>query len=207
MNLDDAQGLWQSQDSRARITIDSELLLKEVRRNEQSFRASVFWRDVREIGVAVVMAVLFIYWGLKSDLWPWFVVWPLFVVALSMLWVAGFMLVDRIRHKRATAVFGESLAACTERSLAQVDHQIWLLENVFWWYLLPPGAAIELFFAWVAWQLRDLPWTVLATTLAEMAIALVLFYGVYRLNQYAVRTYLRPRQLELKALLASLKEG
>ena len=29
-----------------------------------------------------------------------------------------------------------------ERATAEIDHQIWLLRNVLWWYLLPPGLAM-----------------------------------------------------------------
>ena len=35
-----------------RQLIDAELLLKEVQRDERAFAATIFWRDVREVGVA-----------------------------------------------------------------------------------------------------------------------------------------------------------
>jgi hypothetical protein len=47
-----------------------------------------------------------------------------------------------------------SLRSSIERSLAQVEHQIWLLRNIFWWYLMPPGAAMTIWLAHFAWQSR-----------------------------------------------------
>ena len=47
---------------------------------------------------------------------------------------------------------GDPLSRRVESSLAQVEHQIWLLRNVLWWYLLPPGLAILTFFAQIAWS-------------------------------------------------------
>ena len=52
MNPDDFKQAWQAQSSQTRLTIDAELLLKEVRRNQQHFTAMIFWRDVREVGIA-----------------------------------------------------------------------------------------------------------------------------------------------------------
>jgi len=44
MNPDNFQQVWQTQTSQTRLTIDAELLLKEVRRNQQYFAATIFWR-------------------------------------------------------------------------------------------------------------------------------------------------------------------
>lgn len=48
MNFEDLQKTWQSQNPGARVTINADLLLNEVRRNEQQFRAMIFRRDVRK---------------------------------------------------------------------------------------------------------------------------------------------------------------
>ena len=61
MNFEDLQKAWQSQNPSANVTIKAELLLKEVRRNQHYFRATIFWRDVREVGVAFLLALYFFY--------------------------------------------------------------------------------------------------------------------------------------------------
>ena len=62
-----------------------------------------------------------------------------------MLGIAGFMLADRVRHKRRPPVPSEPLRQCVESSLAEVEHQIWLLRNVLWWYLLPLALSASAF--------------------------------------------------------------
>ena len=76
--------------------------------------------------------------------------WTAYLMVPALLWVAGFMLLNRRRHKQRAPEPGEPLGRGVESSLAQVEHQIWLQRNVFWWYLLPPGLAILAFFGQVA---------------------------------------------------------
>jgi D-alanyl-D-alanine carboxypeptidase len=90
--------------------------------------------------------------------------------------------------------------------LAQVEHQIWLLRNVFRWYLLPFTISILAFFAHVSW-LRSEEWLeALAFATFLFVFVLGLYSFVYYLNQNAVRTQLEPRRQELLALLASLRD-
>jgi hypothetical protein len=94
-----------------------------------------------------------------------------------------------------------------ESSLAQVEHQIWLLRNVLWWYLLPPTLSLLAFFGQVAWQAREAGWLGALASFAMMVVFLAAVYGfIYWLNQYAVRTTLEPRRQELAALLSSLED-
>ena len=153
MNPDNFKQAWQTQSSQTRLTIDAELLLKEVRRNQQCFTAMIFWRDVREVGTALLLVPLWLYLGVKHSLpWTWYLTVP------ALLWVAGYMLADRMRHKRQPPEPGEPLRQRVESSLAQVEHQIWLLRNVLWWYLLPLALSILAFFGQVAWQERSGGW-------------------------------------------------
>ena len=63
MNLDDFQKSWQSQDAANKISINADVLLNEVRRQQQCFRRTIFWRDVREVSVAAVLIPIFIFMG------------------------------------------------------------------------------------------------------------------------------------------------
>ena len=64
MNFDDYQKAWQAQDSRPNVALNADALLEEVRRKQQGFRRMIFWRDVREVGVAAVLVPVFIHSGL-----------------------------------------------------------------------------------------------------------------------------------------------
>ena len=97
------------------------------------------------------MLPLWFYLGITYSLpWTWYVVVPAFI------WGAAFLLVDRMRHKQKPGEPGEPLLESVKESLTQVEHQIWLLRNVFWWYLLPFTIPILVFFAQVTWRVSEL---------------------------------------------------
>jgi len=201
MTPDDLKQAWRTQSSQTRLTIDPDLLVNEVRRNQRNFAATIFWRDVREVGTGLVMVPVWIYMGAKMALpWTWYLTVPVF------LWIAGFMLVDRLRQKRRPVEPADTLRHHIEASLAEVDHQIRLLRNVFWWYLLPPGLSILAFFAQVTWQIRDGGWLTAVSAAGAILIAGLVLGGIYWLNQFAVRTELTPRRDELAALLSDLHD-
>jgi CubicO group peptidase (beta-lactamase class C family) len=202
MNPDTLKEAWRAQTAQTRLTIDADLLLNEVRRNERSFKAMIFWRDLREIGVSLIMVPVWFYLIARHSL-PW----TAYLMVPALLWVAGFMMVDRWRHRQRPAEKGEPLSQRVAGSLAQVEHQVWLLRNVVWWYLLPPGVAILAFFAQVAWVIRGGGLWVVLVVAGMIAVAALLLGGVYLLNKHAVHSDLEPRRQELQALLASLKDS
>lgn len=194
MAPDPLQQAWKTQTSR--ITIDASRLQQEIQRSQSELRFTVFFRDLREIGVALVMIPIWIIMGVTKSLpWTWYLGVPAF------LWVAGFMLIDRKRHPQRPVQPGEPLVDSAQESLTQVEHQIKLLRNVFWWYLLPFLIAILAFFFQVAWQTGGW-WSGLGAT----GFVVVLYWGIYLLNQFAVRRHLEPQRQELLKLLAGLKE-
>jgi hypothetical protein len=133
----------------------------------------------------------------------------LVVVAIMCLYVAGFFIIDRRLQKKKEPRHTDPLLACIESSLMQVNHQIWLLRNILWWYLLPPGIGIALFFFAVNWQLfKVLPAKlVLPGCLFSTLFVAFVFWGVYRLNQSGVRKELIPRKEELEAMLKNIING
>lgn len=200
MDFEDLQKAWQSQDAGAKVTINADVLLKEIRRNQQQFRATIFLRDVREVGVCAVMMAFFLVWGLRRH---W---WSLYLLSFCCFFVGAFFVVDRILQRRKQPVNNDSLQACVQNSLLQVNHQIWLLKNIFWWYLLPILIGLG---AVSAQTLARWPGHELASMIT-MGVVYILTYGftyalVYWLNQRAVRKQLAPRRQELEALLSGLK--
>jgi hypothetical protein len=209
MTFDELQKkYWQKDTAGSKLTIDSDMLIREVKRNKDAFKSCVFWRDFREVAVSIVMVGVFLHGAFKSKDNIW-VAGSLVVVAITCLYVAAFFLVDRRLQRKKDPRHTDPLLACIESSLTQVNHQIWLLKNVFWWYLLPPGAGISLFFFVVAWNLfKVLPaGQVLLGFLVVMLILILVFWGVYWLNQYAVRKDLKPRRDELESLLKNLSNN
>lgn len=201
MEPDQFQQAWRAETSQTRVMVDSELLRKEVQRSLAQFQSSILWRDLREGGIAAALLPLWIYLGVTfSPPWTWYLSVP------ALLWVAGFILTDRLRHPKKQSDGSEPLLESVNESLVQVEHQIWLLENVFWWYLLPLGMPVLAFFLHVT-LLSSTNWIDALGGGGFLSLfALALYSWIYWLNQRAVRVQLEPRRQELLAMLCSLGE-
>ncbi len=199
MKPDKYQQAWQKHSSETRVTVDAGLLLKEVQRNQRDFRAMIFRRDVIEVAVGLLMLPYWFYAGITKSLpWTWWLTVP------AIVWCVGFFLVDRMRHPQTPSDPGEPLLNCVKNSLTQVEHQIWLLRNVFWWYLLPFTISILAFFAQVSLQ-SSKNWLEALGVGGFLLVFLVALYSfIDYINQRAVRLQLEPRRQELVVLLASL---
>jgi len=169
-----------------------------VRRNQVVFRARIFVRDAIEVGVAALLVPFFIYSGWKTH-------WTLYLCAFGCFVVGAYFVIDRWRQKKKTPDLHGSLKDCAATSLAEVCHQIWLLKNVLWWYLLPIFVPIMLFFGWSTWTM---PGPVVVKVLFFFFLAAfvtVLYAGIYWLNQFAVKKSLEPRRQELEKLLNEIE--
>jgi len=202
MSPDDFQQAWQASASQSRVTIDADLLVKEVRRNQQQFACTILARDIREVGVALILIPVWLYLGSWLSLpWTWYLTIP------GLIWIAAFMLVDRRRHSQRPPEPDGPLREQITYSLAQVEHQIWLLRNVLWWYILPIAVPCLAFFVQNAWEsyvrgrefVDFVPPFLFSATVCGGIMAFV-----YWLNQKAVRSGLEPRRKELETLLSSL---
>ncbi|MEM7560573.1 MAG: hypothetical protein AAF394_15735, partial [Planctomycetota bacterium] len=132
MSLDRLKQVWQAESSQVKVTYDSEQLAQEVQQSQDAFRSMILWRDTLEVLAALVMIPVWIALGVAtSSPWTWYLGIPAF------LFIAGFLLIDRKLHPQRPSEPGEPLLFYVKESLAQVEHQIWLLRNVFWWYLFP----------------------------------------------------------------------
>lgn len=196
MNFDELQKEWREQDSQGQVVVDQEALLKLVQRNQRNFERTIFDRDFREIAVALALVPYWIWSGIKGDLpWTWYLVIP------GVLWVAGYLFFDRRAQKVKQPKSESTLRASAVHALAQINHQIQLLKNVFWWYLFPISLPMLIFFVHVAWMAGD--WWGLANKILFVGL---LYWGVYELNQRAVRKDLTPRAKELHEFLDSLDQ-
>lgn len=200
MKLDQYQRAWRADTARTRVTIDPELVAKEVQRSQSNFRSMIFWRDVREVGISLVMIPIWFVMGIAMSLpSTWYLTIP------ALIWVSGFILVDRRRHPQRSSDPGEPLVYYVKEALTQVEHQIWLLRNVFWWYLLPFCLSIMAFFLHVSWNTsRGRFGFVLSATFWGLFL-LVIYGAVYLLNQFVVRKQLQPRRRDLLKLVANLE--
>lgn len=195
MTLDEYRETWQRQGTVAGERADEEELLARVKRRAEAFDRKIFWRDVREIGAAVLVAGLFGWWAVDAD--------AVLVRAGALVVVAGAVLVVwRIRRARSDGsaeVAARPVADRLRAEIRRVDAQIELLETVLWWYVAPPAAGLALMIVGgdaAGWS-----------TLLQLAVVGVLGAGVWWLNRRAVRRGLRPRRRELVELLREVEDG
>jgi hypothetical protein len=202
MEPDKYQQAWQALSSQTRVTVDANSLLKEVQSKQRKFRAQIFWRDFREVVVALVLIPVWFCLGLTLSLpGTWWLTVPV------LLWLVGFMLVYRRRHMPKLSEPDQPLLPSVKNSLNEVEAQIWLLRNVFWWYLLPPSISISAFFVQIGWSTRAFGWLQALAVVIVLEVVLAVVYGaLYFLNQYAVRSELEPERQELLQLLAALRD-
>lgn len=201
MSFDDLQHQWQAHDHGAKLALNCELLLQEVRHNHRAMQASLFWRDLVEVLAAILVAL-----GFGSHAWRKHE-WTLAVSALGALFVALFLVVDRWTQHRRRPASDDSMRSCVQASLVQVRHQIWLLRNILWWYLLPLFLGVFLFLGSLAWNERNAGWLPLFSLAMIALVFLLTVWGVYWLNQRAIKKTLEPRRVELELLLASLNQN
>ncbi len=200
MSLDKYQQAWKAEASQVQVTFDADLLSKEVQQSLEAFRTMIFWRDVREVGTSLVMIPIWFLMGIVMSLpWTWYLTVPV------LLWIAGFMLVNRRRHSQAQSGPGEPLLFYVRESLAQVEHQIWLLRNIFWWYLLPPSISLMAFFIHVGWDITKSWWGAIFVAVFCGVFLFLVYRWIYRLNQWAVRMQLEPRRNNLQKLINNME--
>lgn len=200
MTPDPFQEAWQSQPP---PEVDTDQLVQKFRRGQDQFEAVIFWRDVREVGVCLILLPVWIGMGVGIGLpWTWYLAIP------AIVWVGAFMTIDRWRQGRRRAQPEAPLVRGVESSLAEVEHQIWLLRNVHWWYLLPLAVPMLAFFAQTFWRAsRGNPWEAAVATSLAGAIVGSVYTWIYWLNQQAVRASLEPRRRELVSLLQTLSDA
>ncbi|MFO0885232.1 MAG: hypothetical protein U0894_13760 [Pirellulales bacterium] len=200
MNLDKYKQAWKADANQTQVSFDAELLSQKVKQSQTTFRSIIFWRDVREVGLSLAMIPIWIAMGYFLALpWAWYLTVPV------LLWIAGFMLVNRWRHPQTPSEPGEPLAFYAKEALAQVEQQIVLLKNVFWWYLLPPSISCMAFFAQVGWESsQGIFGAIVGAGVFAGLGGTFLFYvyrWIYRINQEAVRKHLEPRRDDLQKLI------
>lgn len=201
MSLDRLKQAWKAETSQVKVDYDAEQLSQEVQQSQDSFRSMILWRDTREVLAALAMIPVWIVLGVAtSSPWTWYLGIP------ASLFIAGFLIVDRGLHPQRTSEPGEPLLFYAKESLAQVEHQIWLLRNVFWWYLFPCCLAFAAFFIQVGWQTTGSWWGAILLAMIPGAIVFFIYRRVYLANQAAVEKQLTPRQADLQKFIEALDD-
>jgi len=201
MNFEDLKVIWDTEKERPAFTLDEETLSRAVVRRAEKFRRQIFWRDWREIGVALVLVVVFLWQGItsidKAGGEVTLLSWSHFITAMACAFVAGFIRISGQRQKAREANGTDSIEGNLKKLSSHLSLQIRLLNNVGWWYLLPllPGGLLS--FAATSDDGVEF-W-------GCIAFLLILFGGILWLNLWVAGKQLVPQQREVDSLLAVLE--
>lgn len=203
MNLEELQEAWSNQGDDQQDHLlgaqPPELLVARLRRKRRSFERIVFWRDLREAGIAFPVAAFFAYCGWITPIWSFY------VLAGCCAFVGIFITVDHLRQRKKRASLAEPVLANIASALGEVEHQIWLLRAVIWWYLLPFFIGLAMTSVHMALTHSHNSGEPFEFPIVQLVVFAALYATIYFLNQVAVHLALKPRRAELAALLESLK--
>jgi hypothetical protein len=191
--LDQLQQAWQSQRCAAPAT-NPDQLLKGVRLQRRVY----LWVDIGVILVFMGCGA----WTLGSAFrdiqrdWPW-----LFYVA-GTAWVVGYILFNRWRRRRDAARADEPLLAHVEWSIKELEHQMWLDRDSFWWYVLPIalGCMIPPVVLFSMNYNKHHEWSDIFGLLSTLGVFAVVFIFVHLFMKFGTRLGLERRRQELQAL-------
>ena len=202
MNFEDFRKAWQCQKPGAKVTINAEALLREIRLSQRLDKTIYFLGDLVIVGVLAIMVPIFLHAGFRNHAWTFY------LMAFACFFVSVFIPVDRWLQRRKKPIStNDSLTSCIKSSLIQVTHEIWRSQNIFWWYALPLEIGFAATTASWAWRIRDKAWPHALGVAAYALFCGLIGWGTYCLNQHSVRKTLEPRRKELEELLASLNEN
>ena len=201
---DDFQQAWQSQTTQTRVTVDADLLLKIVQRDQQNFRSVMRVFYLATVGFVVLMIPLWFYLGhTVPSPWTWYLAVPV------LIWWVALPVVYRMRHKPKQHQPHAPLVECVEQSLIEMDDEIWLQRNSFWLNGMPLAVAMIVFAVHSAW-LRSSGWLDFLGHMDIVIFFLAVFYFIYLVQQYiqqhAASSELELRRQELQTLLSGLKD-
>lgn len=203
---DELKSAWKAQPSPRQITINADVLLQQIRGNQSRFTAEILWSAVFMILGFVVFAFMFIGFGIWR-VWlgaPWQAMSGFFFLGIISLAVAAYTALDRFQHLRRVSLSSPVLA-CAEESLALMQHEIQLWNNVLWWLLLPLALGEEAACLACVCTIEGVHGLFSPIALRMLGIAVIITLGGWWICRWYVHTYYEPRRQELEALVRELK--
>ena len=202
MNLDELQQAWKSQDTRT--TVHAVLLLESMRKKQRRHQRSIWLRNLREGWLTILAAVYFTVFT-ESDVESKLQLWPFYIAMAILFGIGVFRVIDNHRQQRRTLQYRDSTLSFIECSILDINHRVWLLENIAWWWILPVAFGGLLIVAQVL-LLAGLQDPAVHWMLARgVGIGCVILGIIYWGNRWTARKYWLPRKVELEAIANSLR--
>ena len=197
MTLEQAEALWRK--THPTPHGDGELL-RQVKLAARQFKVKILVRDLAELLATVLVVGTFAYRSMQSGA-------PR-LAYLAAACLAGLPIVFLGIHrwlKHESRRPSDTMREHVERSLRAVENQLWLLQRVPWWYLMPLAASVAIFLTATLITATGTFAGKLITLIVGMLVCAAVGVLVWRLNKLAVRTNLEPFAQHLRELAESLR--
>ncbi len=203
MKLDELKEAWKSQDTRT--TVQTVLLLESIRKKQRRHNRVIVLRNIRE-GWLTILAAVYFTCSAESDAVSKAQLWPFYLAMAILFGIGVFRVLDSRRQRRRALEYKDSTLAFVECSLLHINHRIWLLENIIWWWILPVVVGGILVIAQIVMVVGLQEPAALFRELGKgVGIACVILGVLYWGNLWTARKYWQPRKAELEAIADSLK--
>ena len=199
---DDLQMMWQAEAQRTKVQLSLDELAEATGRRAEELRRIVRWRDYREIVISMVMIPVWIWIGVaQNQPWTWY------LTLIAIVWGAGYQYFTRQHQLRLAAQVpaDASYLQTLKEHRRQVQHQIDHLGSVLWWYLLPYGVTISIYFIHVGLKIHDTAGALILHVGFLITVVVVFYYYLYRLNHSTANNKLKPQRDALDQVIAGLE--
>ncbi len=194
MEFDKIKEVWQAEAVLALPDRANQEIMNVITARLGKIHQTIRWRDVREIGAAIVSILLF-------GAWFWTVPSVISRSGAAVVVAGSMLIIARLSwaHRRARqAESGLTMREFCAAERDRIDAQIRLLQSTLWWYLGPTLLGTNLFvFGFTGFN---------AWGIGFLAVTLILGLILYRLNMAAARLRLLPVKNELEQLLAEIEK-
>ena len=179
--------------------------MESIRRKQRRHNTFIWLRNIRE-GWLTILAAVYFACSAESDVVSKAQLWPFYLAMAILFGIGVFRVLDNRRQKRRALEYRDSTLSFIKCSLLNINHRIWLLENIFWWGILPLAIGGILIIVQIITVVGLQEPTTLFWGLGKGAgifclILAVLYWG----NRWTARKYWQPRKAELEAIVDSLK--
>jgi CubicO group peptidase (beta-lactamase class C family) len=181
--------LWQEQRFDAPPPVLDEKQIAAMQRKMKKFDRTILWRDWRENIAAIFIALFF---GVMFFTGP--ALMPRIGCVILVL-ASAFICWYPMHKKRGVAKTAPDapVTEALECELEKVEVQIRLLRSILWWYLLPLGVGVLVFYFGMQPQV--------SSKIGFFICVTAVYAFIYWLNQRAVEKQLVPLKREIEGLL------
>tara|TARA_R110002126_G_scaffold19675_6_gene73894 strand:+ start:2236 stop:2817 length:582 start_codon:yes stop_codon:yes gene_type:complete len=174
------------------IRIETEQLIKELQQGSIYLEKKITFRDFTEISVALLLIILF---GITAFLIPFLLskIGSMIIILSCVLIIFRF---KNLKDKFTPVTLSDTHTVYLKKTRYYLKEQIKFLDNVIYWYIIPPTSGIILFFA--GFGVDTFQFYLLS------GITFCLGFRVYILNKYVVKKELIPRLHSINSMIEEL---